>query len=85
MAYKLLVVKKNSRRCQLDVLRGQPIKVILVVTTSEFHEYRWNDRVDVFKIIPSKGQYISKAFFLKLPCPKNERNIRQNSTLESKK
>ena len=33
----------------------------------------------------SKGQNISKAFFLKLNCPKNEQNIRQNSALESKK
>ena len=31
-----------------------------------------------------KGQYISKAFFLKFHCPKNERNIGQNSALESK-
>ena len=27
----------------LDVLWGQPIKLIQVVSTSEFHEYWWND------------------------------------------
>ena len=27
----------------LDVLWSQPIKLILVVSTSEFHEYWWND------------------------------------------
>ena len=27
----------------LDVLWCQPIKLIHVVSTSEFHEYRWND------------------------------------------
>ena len=33
----------------------------------------------------SKGQYISKAFFLRPHCPKNEQNIRLHSAIESKK
>jgi hypothetical protein len=32
----------------LDVLWGQPIKLIQVVSTSEFHEYWWNDFAFIF-------------------------------------
>ena len=32
----------------LDVLWGQPIKLIQVVSTSEFYEYWWNDVVFIF-------------------------------------
>ena len=35
----------------LDVLWGQPIKLIQVVSTSEFHEYWWND-VDFIFLCP---------------------------------
>ena len=35
----LLIIKDYI----LDVLWGQPIKLIQVVSTSEFHEYWWND------------------------------------------
>ena len=37
----------------LDVLRGQPIKFIQVLSTSEFHEYWWKEIVCFFKILPS--------------------------------
>ena len=37
----------------LDVLRGQPIKLIQVLSTSEFHEYWWKEIVCFFKILPS--------------------------------
>ena len=36
----------------IDVLWCQPIKLIQVVSTSEFHEYWWND-VDFIFFIPS--------------------------------
>ena len=36
----------------LDVLWGQPIKLIQVVSTSEFHEYWWNDADFIF-FVPS--------------------------------
>ena len=32
---------------RVDVLWGQPIKLIQVVSTSDFHEYCWND-IDFF-------------------------------------
>ena len=38
--------------CVLDVLWCQPIKLIQIVSTSEFHEYWWND-VDFIFFIPS--------------------------------
>ena len=34
---------KNLWNCTVDVLWGQPIKLIQVVSTSKFHEYWWND------------------------------------------
>ena len=37
---------------RIDFLWGQPIKLIQVVSTSEFHEYRWND-VDFNFFVPS--------------------------------
>ena len=40
-----------SQFIDVDVLWCQPIKLIQVVSTSEFHEYRWKD-VDFF-FIPS--------------------------------
>ena len=39
-------------RYRLDVLWRQPIKLIQVVSTSEFHEYWWND-IDFIFFIPS--------------------------------
>ena len=44
----------------LEVLRGQPIKLIQVVPTSEFHGYCWNDHF-FFKIIPSHFCRASEA------------------------
>ena len=34
----------------VDVLWGQPIKLIQVVSTSEFHEYWWNDLENIFLV-----------------------------------
>ena len=36
----------------LDVLRGQPLKLIQVVSNSEFHEYWWNEIGFFFEILP---------------------------------
>ena len=49
-----LVDSSRSERIEyiLDVLWGQPIKLIQVVSTSEFHEYRWND-LDFIFFVPS--------------------------------
>ena len=32
----------------VDILWGQPIKLIHVVSTLEFHEYQWNDVIFIF-------------------------------------
>ena len=42
----------DTRTAELDVLWCQPIKLIHVVSTSEFHEYWWND-IDFIFFIPS--------------------------------
>ena len=34
--------------CTVDVFLGQPIKLIHVVSASEFHEYWWNDLHSIF-------------------------------------
>ena len=38
--------------CVLDVLWGQPIKLIQVASNSELHENQWNDLL-FFEIVPS--------------------------------
>ena len=38
----------NKRSPTIDVLWCQPIKLIQVVSTSEFHEYWWNDVEFIF-------------------------------------
>ena len=50
----LIVLKfwKVQYWCLLDVLWCQPIKLIQVVSTSELHEYWWND-VDFIFFVPS--------------------------------
>ena len=35
---------------RLDVLCCQPIKQFQVVSTSEFHEYQWNDLENIFLV-----------------------------------
>ena len=40
--------RANTKYYLLDVLWGQPIKLIQVVSSSEFYEYWWNDVVGFF-------------------------------------
>ena len=42
----------NNMSYTLDVLCCQPIKLIQAVSTSEFHEYGWND-IDFIFFVPS--------------------------------
>ena len=41
-----------NRHYVLDVLWCQPIKLIQIISTSEFHEYWWND-IDLIFFVPS--------------------------------
>jgi hypothetical protein len=50
--YPVLSSVSLAYTARLEVLRGQTIKLIQVVSTSEFDEY-WYKDLAVFKIIPS--------------------------------
>ena len=51
---------KRATKYLINVLWGQPIKLIQVVSTSEFHEYWWND-LDFIFLIPSTCCRASEA------------------------
>ena len=52
VAYVAVVAAEFTSMYVVDVLWCQPIKLIHVVSTSEFHEYWWND-VDFIFFVPS--------------------------------
>ena len=52
VAFFLLELQKIIHTCTLDVLWGQPIKLIQVASNSELRENQWNDLL-FFEIVPS--------------------------------
>ena len=63
-----ILMKNGQCMYVVDVLWGQPIKLIQVVSTSEFHEYWWNDVVFIF-FVPSTLCRASEAS--NIDCFKN--------------
>ena len=55
-----ILMKNGQCMYVVDVLWGQPIKLIQVVSTSEFHEYWWNDPENIF-LVPSAFCRASEA------------------------
>ena len=51
----LWIFTMHSNTAVIDVLWGQPIKLIQVVSTSEFHEYWWND-LEIIFLVPAALQ-----------------------------
>ena len=52
VAFFLLELQKIIHTCTLDVLWGQPIKLIQVASNSELRENQWNNLL-FFEIVPS--------------------------------
>ena len=50
--YKSIPIRADMICSLLDVLWGQPIKLIQVISTSEFHEYWWND-LEIIFLVPA--------------------------------
>ena len=50
----------TESHCILDVLCRQPIKLFQVVSTSEFHEYWWND-LEIIFLVPAAFCRASEA------------------------
>ena len=67
-ALKLLQQHCISSHYLVDVLCRQQIKLFQVVSTSEFHEYQWNNVVFIF-FVPSGFWWASEAS--NIDCFKN--------------
>ena len=77
------IVPSESSKGKNEVCNSWSMTLFLVKISLPKHSGRISLLTSQF--LPLKVSKSQKHFFLKLHCPKNERNIRQNSAQESKK